>query len=309
MSELDRSITTAKDEMRKNPVGRTQKRSYFDSQSISQKVLSNNLLVSSKPKVWGKIYDLGDIVNFPSLRKSPGIWRKAAKMSRRARISWKTIAFLLYFLLFLEKTPAKLSRKLREKPGVCPMDREYCKHKVQNLCYNDFDCPDHQKCCYFYCGMKCLDPGQEPCLQSLDTGNGTKNELRWYFDSNNKLCKEFVYGGSFGNNNNFFSKEDCEAFCSLVLKEGQCPIFPVKKREICPDLCRSDIECPLLKKCCETLCGFSCVMAWTVKEGHCPPKPKICPQINKPKCLQDTDCPMSEKCCSYCGLRCLDLKK
>ncbi|XP_049636494.1 WAP four-disulfide core domain protein 8-like [Suncus etruscus] len=222
---------------------------------------------------------------------------------------WKNIALLWLFLLFLEKTSANLSIKLRENPGVCPRERFHCTTEVQNLCYNDFDCKGHQKCCNFNCGLKCMDPDLEPCLLPVDLGCGTENKKRWYYDANDKSCKQFKYRGNHGNINNFFSQEDCEKACSLVFKEGQCPIFPVKKREICPDSCRSDYDCPLYKKCCETVCGFSCVIAWTVKEGYCPRKPTNCPKIDKPTCLQDVDCPLSEKCCSLCGLKCMNFRK
>lgn len=228
---------------------------------------------------------------------------------QRTSFSWKTIAFLLFFLLCLEKTSAKLSRKLREKPGMCPRDRASCKSEPQRLCYNDYECLDHQKCCIFNCVVKCLDPDQEPCLLPLDMGNGTKNEVRWYYDSDEKLCKEFNYRGNLGNNNNFASREDCERFCEYVLKEGQCPDFPIEKREVCPNSCKSDMDCPVFKKCCETECGFSCIKAWSVKGGYCPRKPKTCPRITKPQCVLDLDCPMSEKCCSFCGLKCLNFRR
>ena len=37
---------------------------------------------------------------------------------------------------------------------------------------------------------------------------------RYYFDPAVGECKEFIYGGCQGNENNFMTKEACEAMCS-----------------------------------------------------------------------------------------------
>ena len=36
---------------------------------------------------------------------------------------------------------------------------------------------------------------------------------RWFFNATSKNCSMFIYGGCGGNENNFESKEDCEAKC------------------------------------------------------------------------------------------------
>ncbi|EDV57656.1 male accessory gland serine protease inhibitor [Drosophila erecta] len=36
---------------------------------------------------------------------------------------------------------------------------------------------------------------------------------RWSYDSNNKQCVEFIYGGCGGNDNNFGTKGSCEQKC------------------------------------------------------------------------------------------------
>ncbi|XP_054430024.1 WAP four-disulfide core domain protein 8 [Pteronotus mesoamericanus] len=195
---------------------------------------------------------------------------------------------------------------LAEKPGICPRERVTCNAKVPDLCQEDFTCDGHRKCCHFACGKKCMDPYEEPCMLAVDPGKCKTVNKRWYFDLRHHSCKYFNYGGCNGNANNFLSWEDCMTACSLIVKDGECPVFPSMFRVECSASCRSDIDCPEKEKCCESMCGFVCSRAWAVKSGFCPEKPLLCLKIDKPKCLQDEDCPLGEKCCSRCGLKCLE---
>ena len=43
-----------------------------------------------------------------------------------------------------------------------------------------------------------------PCRGSLS---------RFFFEAKSKECKEFIYGGCGGNENNFMQKSDCEKKC------------------------------------------------------------------------------------------------
>ncbi|XP_036900658.1 WAP four-disulfide core domain protein 8 [Sturnira hondurensis] len=186
-----------------------------------------------------------------------------------------------------------------KKPGVCPQERIVCEAKVPDLCREDLTCNEKRKCCSFACGKKCMDPYEDP-------GQCSSVTERWYFDLNHKVCKRFNYGGCNGNANNFLSQKHCMTACSLTVKKGECPFFPSGERMECPGSCRSDIDCPPMEKCCESMCGFVCARAWTVKSGFCPEKPLLCVKIDKPKCLRDEDCQLGAKCCSRCGLKCLD---
>ncbi|XP_008049778.1 WAP four-disulfide core domain protein 8 [Carlito syrichta] len=218
--------------------------------------------------------------------------------------SWRNVAFLL-LLSSLEQTSASLVKKIKRKPGVCPEERLTCTTEVLHSCKTDLSCENHLKCCSFACEKKCMDPYEEPCMLPVSEGNCKDHLQRWYFDFENYACTLFIYRGCNGNANNFFSKDDCNKACMLVVKKGQCPLFPFDDRMECPASCKSDIDCPMTDKCCESRCGFICASAWTVKIGFCPRKPLVCDKINKPSCQQDDECPLEEKCCSSCGLKCM----
>ncbi|KAG5201925.1 hypothetical protein MJG53_012058 [Ovis ammon polii x Ovis aries] len=177
--------------------------------------------------------------------------------------SWRNVALLLLFSLSLEQTSASPSYRVKKKPGECPQERITCSSKAPDLCKTDFNCDEHLKCCSFACGKKCMDPYEEPCLLPLDQGQCKNTVKHWYFNIKQRICKPFFYGGCLGNANNFPKKEDCMKACSSVVKDGQCPLFPFKNRMECSASCKSDYDCPLNEKCCESMCGFDCAMAWT----------------------------------------------
>lgn len=55
----------------------------------------------------------------------------------------------------------------------------------------------------------------------------------------------------------------------VLVKMGQCPLYPFKPRVECSASCKSDIDCPQTEKCCESMCGFVCANAWTGEDwGH-----------------------------------------
>nr|XP_055228562.1 WAP four-disulfide core domain protein 8 [Gorilla gorilla gorilla] len=223
--------------------------------------------------------------------------------------SWRNVAFLLLLSLALEWTSAMLTKKIKHKPGLCPKERLTCTTELPDSCNTDFDCKEYQKCCFFACQKKCMDPFQEPCMLPVRHGNCNHEAQRWHFDFKNYHCTPFKYRGCEGNANNFLSEDACTTACMLIVKDGQCPLFPFTERKECPPSCHSDIDCPQTDKCCESRCGFVCARAWTVKKGFCPRKPLLCTKIDKPKCLQDEECPLVEKCCSHCGLKCMDPRR
>ncbi|PIO12222.1 hypothetical protein AB205_0123190, partial [Aquarana catesbeiana] len=52
------------------------------------------------------------------------------------------------------------------------------------------------------------------CEQPLDPGKCKKHMQHYYYDQKTGTCETFIYRGCGGNNNNFATKGDCEAFCT-----------------------------------------------------------------------------------------------
>jgi papilin len=68
----------------------------------------------------------------------------------------------------------------------------------------------------------------EKCSQPAASGMCLAYFERFYFDTTTNECTDFVYGGCQGNENNFYSKIECEQqcqpekVCSLPAVEGDC---------------------------------------------------------------------------------------
>lgn len=61
-----------------------------------------------------------------------------------------------------------------------------------------------------------ISEDKNPCEQSLLTGYGDEEILRWFYDASRKKCLEFTYNGLGGNENNFLSRKNCEESCKGV---------------------------------------------------------------------------------------------
>ncbi|KAK6020977.1 Kunitz/Bovine pancreatic trypsin inhibitor domain protein, partial [Ostertagia ostertagi] len=59
-----------------------------------------------------------------------------------------------------------------------------------------------------------LYPGTvDPCTLDQESGVGSVQLIRFYFNKQLKLCEEFIYFGAGGNRNNFLTMEECQAQC------------------------------------------------------------------------------------------------
>ncbi|XP_077521556.1 proteoglycan-like sulfated glycoprotein papilin isoform X3 [Amblyomma americanum] len=54
---------------------------------------------------------------------------------------------------------------------------------------------------------------QEFCFMQYEAGPCTNLEVRWFYDKQDGVCREFYYGGCLGNGNRFRSRRDCEERC------------------------------------------------------------------------------------------------
>ncbi|XP_077523484.1 papilin-like [Amblyomma americanum] len=54
---------------------------------------------------------------------------------------------------------------------------------------------------------------QESCFMRYEAGPCINLEVRWFYDKQDGVCREFSYGGCLGNGNRFRSRRDCEEMC------------------------------------------------------------------------------------------------
>lgn len=54
------------------------------------------------------------------------------------------------------------------------------------------------------------------CFLPEERGSCRSYQTKWYYDSREGICKQFVYGGCGSNGNNFNSREECEYRCGDV---------------------------------------------------------------------------------------------
>nr|XP_024662316.1 NF-X1-type zinc finger protein NFXL1 isoform X2 [Maylandia zebra] len=209
------------------------------------------------------------------------------------------------------------------KPGVCPRRRLDFGHCAE-ICSNDRDCPNNEKCCSNGCGHECMAPVIE-CPRHLNLALSHKG----YEDCpRDHIC--CVYDG----------EEVCVPPVST--KPGVCPPRRLDFGH-CAEICSNDRDCPNNEKCCSNGCGHECMaplsecsrhlnLALSRKgyedcpRGHiccvydgeevcvppAPIKPGVCPHrhLGHGRCLEscfnDRDCPFFEKCCSNgCGHECM----
>ncbi len=58
------------------------------------------------------------------------------------------------------------------------------------------------------------------CKLPADPGFCRASKERFYYDSSDKTCKTFSYGGCLGNANNFLTHDHCMASCAKEHKAG-----------------------------------------------------------------------------------------
>lgn len=72
------------------------------------------------------------------------------------------------------------------------------------------------------------DSSDSTCDREPQSGPCMAYYTKWFFNATSKNCSIFIYGGCGGNENNFESKEDCEAKC--LVKDSPCSkAFRVQK--------------------------------------------------------------------------------
>ncbi|VDM62587.1 unnamed protein product [Angiostrongylus costaricensis] len=109
----------------------------------------------------------------------------------------------------------------------------------------------------------CQSLGGDPCAEPWTKGEGDAALTRFYYDAVQRKCFAFNYFGTKGNQNNFLTKEQCEARCPVWINPcsmGQ-PILTPNQR---PYYCHIGFD-ELTTACCPSQ-GDSCTLE--VKEGR-----------------------------------------
>ncbi|XP_075721692.1 BPTI/Kunitz domain-containing protein-like [Rhipicephalus microplus] len=74
------------------------------------------------------------------------------------------------------------------------------------------------------------------CKLPAETGPCKASFKAWHYDSKERKCKPFIYGGCGGNGNNFETKGKCESRCGWKYSEktDKCFLRP-KEEKSCPN--------------------------------------------------------------------------
>nr|XP_046466549.1 papilin isoform X8 [Neodiprion pinetum] len=107
---------------------------------------------------------------------------------------------------------------LEKEPGPCPgsLLRWYydAKHKsCRQFVYGGCKGNGNKFRTYAACEQRCPHREQDSCLLPAIIGECFNYTQRWYYDSTEKHCRRFYYGGCGGNGNNFETEHDCIHRC------------------------------------------------------------------------------------------------
>ncbi|KRY84387.1 Uncharacterized protein T4D_13764 [Trichinella pseudospiralis] len=126
-------------------------------------------------------------------------------------------------------------------------------------CQTDEDCPSQHYC---HQGLEekttvcCLSKAGNPCDLPLAEGKGKWQITRWYFDSSVRKCRQFVYKGRKGNQNNFGNLSKCEAACPTSSTTNPCPLPVAGPMISCTQThaCPSNFWCHVGSTASSTVC-------------------------------------------------------
>ncbi len=114
----------------------------------------------------------------------------------------------------------------------------------------------------------CLD--EDPCTLPPSVGQGRRDTLRSYYDSNLRQCVSFLYKGSKGNANNFVSLEQCQLACPP--KPFACPNNSRPWYNQNGDLQHCNPQ-STISNCKD---GYWCHVGATLDSNMCCPNSKLC---------------------------------
>ncbi|XP_031649169.1 WAP four-disulfide core domain protein 2-like [Oncorhynchus kisutch] len=157
------------------------------------------------------------------------------------------VLFLLAFVDLKIVSAAETEGTSTAKPGVCPV-RRWGMGICAELCSNDSDCPNDEKCCHNGCGHDCIAP--------YTAKPGVCPVRRWGMG----ICAELCSNDSDCPNDEKCCHNGCGHNCiaPYTAKPGVCP----RRRwgmGMCVEFCSNDSDCPNNEKCCHNGCGHNCI--------------------------------------------------
>ncbi|PIO23422.1 hypothetical protein AB205_0155910, partial [Aquarana catesbeiana] len=121
-----------------------------------------------------------------------------------------------------------------------------CKASIEHYYYNQ-KTGDCETFIYGGCGgngnnfatkEKCEDVCKTVCEESPDSGPCKGQIKNYYYNHKTGNCETFIYGGCGGNENNFDTKEKCEAVCKTGCDQGT-RLIPYRRAARPPGTCTS----------------------------------------------------------------------
>ena len=61
---------------------------------------------------------------------------------------------------------------------------------------------------------------KEMCMLPMEKGPCKEVHEKYYFDTKTGKCGKFIFGGCFGNLNNFESADECESTCHALIESA-----------------------------------------------------------------------------------------
>ncbi|KAM3841108.1 actinia tenebrosa protease inhibitors-like [Vipera latastei] len=159
-------------------------------------------------------------------------------------------------------------------------------------------------------GQQRQAPVNSVCQLPPDKGPGDNLELRWFYNPRSKRCERFLYGGCYGNANNFKDINECDRRCVSpdINKPGRCPTLIHPIDTFCGKHCTSDASCPSTERCCANSCGKQCLRPDRESAGYCPllirPPRSRDGSLCFANCTDDFECVsafhlLGNKCCPF----------
>ncbi|VDM82325.1 unnamed protein product [Strongylus vulgaris] len=148
----------------------------------------------------------------------------------------------------------------------CMSTRSTCdnEHECVLIGSTQICCPTREHICSPYGGREYVEKPKTNFDRGVSIA-GSRSAVRYYYDIEKGKCLNFVYHG-LGNFNNFYTRQECEAFCSRLV----CPNGSALRIGDDWQRCQTSADCPSSHSCNSVL------------HVCCPTSQSICTQPKQP---------------------------